>query len=1011
MSTSATPIRKVIRNKLNLKQKILSRKLGGSIYSPSTPETKKQYQQNVSKTPYILMSSTKQIQVEEKTSPDKDFPTGFYMLSNQEYSDSNPNINFGTNLYNARNLDGKKENLYRPAPGIKSLTSEFLTSDNVGFTRQVTVNFTCYTLKDLEILTERFMTQGREVYVEWGWASEKGDGTKPKLVNEEGNVIYTGGNLKSTEIQKLQEEVIKQGEGDFDAIIGTVSNFSWSLREDGGFDCTTELLAMGFNLFASSINQTRDGSDSDDDVSNSNESKFYYSFTDEVSDLHNTMTKKMSNPRRVTAYEGLLQSEGFSVDETTENKEVTFQNLSISGKNIHYNSDFIVSKTNTAKLESFNTKNESLTETYNADVDYGGTNEYIIQKENNQQDWDATGYFGKANETIDPNECWVKWGWFEDNLINKYFAVLKKIPGRVAKKGGQAYEFESYFRSIESVKFRGGDSSNNQIPTNKQKRLAALQVKSISETGLTTEERQELRELQGEVNAIETLNKEFFMDKPKSFVVDEKLITTNIKQFLLPGRFSVDGSILLKNLQEKIDEAKKSLQNLARTEPEGFKKNVNTEGTQEYQITQNIKKLQEEQKQISSDINSMKSLNDALKKNNKISATNVDQLTETGAPQYAFLLKLQQVLNSPSIESFDENGDKQKGILRNIFINVGYLQSIFADSSEGTLGQAMNSLLKALSTNTLNQMNLMIVANVNNPGQFEISSRQIGKDTSFEENSKSMTNNPEDESGKTIYEFPVHQQNSMVLSQELSTDLSSESLQALLSQNYSEAVHQQLQRNNISIEAALNAQKVTATNKKIVLTKQTKPIQSPFEIYGDAFKNPDGSEETTTIFSWLDNFKENSSNSKSVEDQKNYNDQLSKLQKDGNKSEQDLEDASNVFRSFPILYTTDGVLKDTYFQKLKEELQVEIVEQEQTDGTTKVVKKIKLSEFGLIGIVTTLTLTGIAGLYPSNMFTTTYLPRKFKERASFWTTGVTQNCSAETWTTQLEARVNWRKVD
>ena len=92
--------------------------------------------------------------------------------------------------------------------------------------------------------------------------------------------------------------------------------------------------------------------------------------TDEVSDLHNAMTKKMSNPRRVTAYEGLLQSEGFSVDETAENKEVTFQNLSITGKNIIYNSDFIVSKTNTAKLESFNTRNESLTETYNLDFDY-----------------------------------------------------------------------------------------------------------------------------------------------------------------------------------------------------------------------------------------------------------------------------------------------------------------------------------------------------------------------------------------------------------------------------------------------------------------------------------------------------------------------------------------------------------------------------------------------------------------------------------------------------------------
>ena len=1003
MSTSATPIRKVIRDKLNLKQKILSRELGGSIYSPSSPETKKQYQQNVSRTPYILMSSTKQIQVESETSADNDFPTGFYMLSNQEYSDSNPNINVGTNLYNARNLDGKKENLYRPAPGIKSLTSEFLSSGDVGFTRQVTVNFTCYTLKDLEILTERFMTQGREVYVEWGWATEKGDGTKPKLINEKGNVIYTGGDLKNTEIQKLQEEVIKQGEGDFDAVIGQIANFSWSLREDGGFDCTTELQAMGFNLFASSINQTRDGSDSDDDVSNSNESNFYYSFTDEVSDLHNAMTKKMSNPKRVTAYSGLLQSEGFSVDETTENKEVTFQNLSITGKNIIYNNDFIVSKTNTAKLESFNTRNDSLTETYDIGFDYQQSR-YIIQKENDQQAWDATGYFDKSSETIDPNECWVKWGWFEDNLINKYFAKIKRNLDAV-----DSYTFESYFRSIESVRVRNNDKPDNPEHTKKIDRLKLLKFKQSKGMILNETEKAELNELQGYANAAQTATQEAsYKTKPKSFVVDEKLITTNIKQFLLPGRFSVDfDPSTLKNLQEKIDEIVKK--------KKGVEKQILMSGgvvgnsTKELKLASELKKLQEEQKQISS-LNSMKSLTDTLKKNNKISATNADQLTETGAPQYAFLLKLQQVLNQSSIESFDEDGDKQKGILRNIFINVGYLQSIFADSSEGTLGQAMNSLLKALSTNTLNQMNLMVVANVNNPGQLEISSRQIGRDTSFEENIESMTNNPEDESGKTIYEFPVYQQNSMVLSQELSTDLDSEALQAIISQNYADAVAQYIKKNNISIPHTVNAQKVTATNKKIVNTSQTKPRQSPFELFGDAFKNPDGSEETTSITDWVKGLKLNSSDSKSEEDRKNYNDQLSKIQKDGNKSEQDLEDASNVFRSLPIVYTTDGVLKDTYLQRLKEELSVEIVEQEQPDGTTKVVKKIKLSEFGLIGVVTTLTLTGIAGLYPSNMFTTTYLPRKFKERAYFWTTAVSQNCSSETWTTQLEARVNWRKV-
>ena len=43
---------------------------------------------------------------------------GFYMLSNQEYSNDNLNINVGTDLYNARNLNSEDKVQYRPAPGI-----------------------------------------------------------------------------------------------------------------------------------------------------------------------------------------------------------------------------------------------------------------------------------------------------------------------------------------------------------------------------------------------------------------------------------------------------------------------------------------------------------------------------------------------------------------------------------------------------------------------------------------------------------------------------------------------------------------------------------------------------------------------------------------------------------------------------------------------------------------------------------------------------------------------------
>ena len=156
-------INPVIQFKLNEKRRILNRQGSSAIYSPSDKDSRKQHQKNIIKTPYIIMVSTDKIQDEES---DKIGNDDFFMLSNQEYSKNNSKINIGTNLYNARSISDKTEVPYRPAPGIKDLTSEFTSTNNTQFNRKLSVNFTCYSLRDLEILTERFMTFGRKVYVQ-----------------------------------------------------------------------------------------------------------------------------------------------------------------------------------------------------------------------------------------------------------------------------------------------------------------------------------------------------------------------------------------------------------------------------------------------------------------------------------------------------------------------------------------------------------------------------------------------------------------------------------------------------------------------------------------------------------------------------------------------------------------------------------------------------------------------------------------------------------------------------
>ena len=80
--SSYSKINKVIQNKLNSKRKILSRQGSSDIYSPSDENSRKQHQQNVIKTPYIIMVSTDKLQDEES---DKIGDNDFFMLSNQEY--------------------------------------------------------------------------------------------------------------------------------------------------------------------------------------------------------------------------------------------------------------------------------------------------------------------------------------------------------------------------------------------------------------------------------------------------------------------------------------------------------------------------------------------------------------------------------------------------------------------------------------------------------------------------------------------------------------------------------------------------------------------------------------------------------------------------------------------------------------------------------------------------------------------------------------------------------------
>jgi len=133
---------------------------------------------------------------------------------------------------------------FRPLPGIKDITSTY--AGGMKAIRNATVNWSCFSLADLERLTPYFLSHGTSILLEWGWTSDNVGQTFTMQEIKEGQ-CYTN----------IQKKIFKNG-GNYDAMCGIVKNYAWTLREDGGFDCTTDITSLGVNMIDSKVKQQLD---------------------------------------------------------------------------------------------------------------------------------------------------------------------------------------------------------------------------------------------------------------------------------------------------------------------------------------------------------------------------------------------------------------------------------------------------------------------------------------------------------------------------------------------------------------------------------------------------------------------------------------------------------------------------------------------------------------------------------------------------------------------------------
>jgi hypothetical protein len=138
----------------------------------------------------------------------------------------------------------------KPMPGITNMSIG--TGGKLGTLKEITIDFMCYNMEQLNIMEALYMKLGFGVLVEWGHTNYIDNDTGVIKTNPEPIGFY-GVHTK----EDLMEAITTQRKkhfGNYDASWGTIKNFSYSLSDNGSFKCQIKLVGAGDILESLKIN-------------------------------------------------------------------------------------------------------------------------------------------------------------------------------------------------------------------------------------------------------------------------------------------------------------------------------------------------------------------------------------------------------------------------------------------------------------------------------------------------------------------------------------------------------------------------------------------------------------------------------------------------------------------------------------------------------------------------------------------------------------------------------------
>ena len=166
------------------------------------------------------------------------------------------NLRKGIGPDGAYGLGGTQELGYRPMPGLSTVSID--TKGTLGSLREANISFKVWNMNQLNVIEALYFRLGYSMLLEWGHTQYYSN------VNREGTA---GGSFTTNAYgidpfaiqrkEQVQQNIAKratQTSGNYDGMLGIVTNFNWSFNQDGGYDCTLKLMGLGAIIDSLKIN-------------------------------------------------------------------------------------------------------------------------------------------------------------------------------------------------------------------------------------------------------------------------------------------------------------------------------------------------------------------------------------------------------------------------------------------------------------------------------------------------------------------------------------------------------------------------------------------------------------------------------------------------------------------------------------------------------------------------------------------------------------------------------------